>query len=213
MRDEELISYEYDAYLARQRRRRRQAARRREQARRRRLRVIIFLLAALVILAATITAKAIATATEAAAEPQQVTVKLETPDIPIATQPTPSCDPVPSQVTEPEELPMSYLGEFRITHYCACKKCCGKDPSHPAYGIIATGTVATEGRTIAVDPSVIPYGSEVVIRYENGVEHTYVSEDCGGAIDGLEVDVFIADHDRARELGVKSGIVYMVSEG
>lgn len=212
MRDEELIAYECEAYLARQRRRRWQAAMRREQARRRRLRVIIFLLAALVVLAATITAKALTAVTEAAAEPQQVTVKLETPDIPTATQPTPSCEPVPSQVTEPEELPLSYLGEFRITHYCACKKCCGKDPSHPAYGITATSTVATEGRTIAVDPSVIPYGSEVAVFYDDGRICRYIAEDCGGAIDGLEVDVFIADHDRAWNLGVKSGSVYIVNE-
>ena len=107
---------------------------------------------------------------------------------------------------------MSHLGEFRITHYCACKKCCGKDPSHPAYGITATGTVATEGRTIAVDPSVIPYGSRVAVFYDDGRIVEYIAEDCGGAIDGPEVDVFIADHDRAWELGVKSGSVYIVNE-
>lgn len=48
MRDEELIAYEREAYLARQRRRQQSAARRRAQARRRRLRVIfLFLLGAL----------------------------------------------------------------------------------------------------------------------------------------------------------------------
>ena len=65
------------------------------------------------------------------------------------------------------------LGEFVITHYCACEKCTDGD------GITATGTKATEGRTIAVDPEVIPYGTMVVID-----GHTYIAEDCGGAIKG-----------------------------
>ena len=99
------------------------------------------------------------------------------------------------------------MGEFRITHYCPCVECCGKDD-----GITATGTVATEGRTIAVDPDVIPYGSRVAIYYDDGCLGHYIAEDCGGAIDGLEADVFIADHDRAWSLGAKSGSVYIVNE-
>ena len=52
------------------------------------------------------------------------------------------------------------LGEFKLTAYCPCMKCCGKTD-----GITATGTTATEGRTIAVDPRVIPYGSTVTIYF------------------------------------------------
>lgn len=112
MRDEELIAYEREAYLARQRRRQRQAARRKAQARRRLLRIILLLL--LAALAATVLARALTTGTEAALEPeapipaaipQQMTVKLENPGIPKAAPPTPSYTPVPSQVTEPEETP------------------------------------------------------------------------------------------------------------
>ena len=43
----------------------------------------------------------------------------------------------------------------------------------------ATGTKATEGRTIAVDPSVIPYGSEVAVFYDDGRICYYIAEDCG----------------------------------
>ena len=112
MRDEELIAYEREACLARQRRRQRQAARRKAQARRRRLRIILFLL--LAVLATIVFARALTTeaeppatpATAALADvPQQMTVKLENPDIPKAAPPTPSYTPVPSQVTEPEETP------------------------------------------------------------------------------------------------------------
>ena len=77
------------------------------------------------------------------------------------------------------------------TAYCACKDCCGKTD-----GITATGTKATAGRTIAVDPTVIPYGAEVVI---NG--RTYIAEDCGGAIKGNRIDVYFDTHAEALQFG------------
>lgn len=84
------------------------------------------------------------------------------------------------------------LGEFKITYYCPCAKCCGKSD-----GITATGTIATEGRTVAVDPSVIPYGSTLVIDGK-----AYVAEDCGGAIKSNKIDIYVDDHQKALELGV-----------
>lgn len=117
--------------------------------------------------------------------------------------------PVETPAQETEEL--QYIGEYTVTHYCPCIKCCGKAEDDPWYGITATGTVATEGRTIAVDPSVIPYGSRVAVFYEDGRICYYIAEDCGGAINGNKIDVFINDHDRAWELGVKSASVYIVN--
>ena len=84
-----------------------------------------------------------------------------------------------------------YLGTCEITAYCACSKCCGKSD-----GITATGTHATQGRTVAVDPSVIPYGSVVII---NG--HEYIAEDCGGGIDGTQIDMFFDSHQDALNWG------------
>lgn len=96
------------------------------------------------------------------------------------------------------------LGEFNLTAFCPCAKCCGKTD-----GITSTGTIATEGRTIAVDPRVIPYGSTVTIYYEDGTVHTYTAEDCGGAIKENRIDVFFDDHQAAREFGVQTAYVYM----
>lgn len=79
------------------------------------------------------------------------------------------------------------------TAYCSCTYCTDGD------GITATGTIATEGRTIAVDPKVIPYGTEVII---NG--HTYIAEDCGGAIKGKSVDIYFDSHEDALEWGRKT---------
>lgn len=109
-----------------------------------------------------------------------------------------------AEIIEPQ---LVSLGQFRITHYCACEKCCGKTD-----GITATGTKATEGRTIAVDPDVIPYGSEVALFYDDGRICYYVAEDCGGAIKGNDIDVFVDSHEEALELGVTGASVYLVNE-
>ena len=55
------------------------------------------------------------------------------------------------------------------------------------YGsLTSTGVIAQEGKTIAVDPEIIPYGSIIKI---NGNE--YLAEDCGGAIKGNRIDIFV----------------------
>ena len=94
------------------------------------------------------------------------------------------------------------LGEYKITHYCGCAKCCGKSD-----GITATGTRAEAGRTIAVDPGVIPYGTKVIID-----GHEYVAEDCGGAIKGAVIDVFCASHEEALQRGVAVKEVFVIGD-
>lgn len=94
--------------------------------------------------------------------------------------------------------PIKSLGEFEITHYCSCIQCCGKTD-----GITATGTRVTEGRTIAVDPQVIALGSTVWIE---GMP--YVAEDVGGAIKDKHIDIYVADHNSALQLGRKTVEVY-----
>ena len=101
-----------------------------------------------------------------------------------------------------------YLGEFKLTYYCPCVLCCGKED-----GITASGTVATEGRTIAVDPSVIPYGSRLKVVFEDGSEAVYVAEDCGGSIKNNRIDIFVSSHSKALELGTNHGSVYLLNEG
>jgi 3D (Asp-Asp-Asp) domain-containing protein len=91
------------------------------------------------------------------------------------------------------------LGEFRLTAYCSCEKCCGKyalnrplDENGNQIVYTASGEIAVAGYTIAVDPSVIPYGSEVII---NG--HTYIAEDCGGSVKGNKIDICFPTHYEA----------------
>ena len=104
---------------------------------------------------------------------QQPAPSPSVPDQPVT--PPVSPEPSPQLPDSGNTTPPSgtSLGVFKITHYCACPICCGEYSN----GITASGTTAQAGRTIAVDPSLIPLGSSVVI---NG--HTYVAEDTGGAI-------------------------------
>ena len=127
--------------------------------------------------------------------------------------PAPTPAPAPQQAAStpqvetasPEPAPaLVSLGEFKLTAYCACEKCCGKDPSDPRYGITAYGYQTTAGRTIAVDPKVIPIGSEVVI---NG--HTYIAEDVGGTIKENRVDIYFNTHQEALEFGVQYAEVFI----
>lgn len=101
------------------------------------------------------------------------------------------------KVNTPKEEKAVYMGDFVATAYCVCYKCCGKTPQHPAYGITASGKRATPGRTVAVDPNVIPLGSTVIV---NGTEF-YVAEDTGKAIKGNRLDICFSTHEEALQFG------------
>jgi 3D (Asp-Asp-Asp) domain-containing protein len=96
-----------------------------------------------------------------------------------------------------------------LTAYTAGIESTGKTPSHPAYGITASGARVREGRTIAVDPRLIPIGSVVYIE---GVG-IRVAEDTGSAIRGAKIDVYMNNVDAARQFGVKRNRkVYVLSQ-
>ena len=90
-----------------------------------------------------------------------------------------------------EEVKKGWTHEFHVTAYCGCYSC------SEGYGTqTSTGVTAEAGRTIAADPDVVPYGSKVQI---NG--HTYVAEDCGGAINGYEIDIYMDEHSSTDRFG------------
>ena len=100
---------------------------------------------------------------------------------------------------EPTTVKCISLGEFKLTAYCPCTECSGK------WGdMTATGVRAKENHTIAVDPTVIPYGTEVII---NG--HTYVAEDCGSAVKGNVIDIYFDTHEEVDNFGVQYAKVFL----
>ena len=130
-------------------------------------------------------------------EPEPEIVEPEEPEEP---------EPEYEEPEEPEDQEPSStenytcLGEFKLTAYCPCARCCGHET-----GITATGTVATAGRTIAVNPNVIPYGSTVYIEGYG----TYIAEDTGGFAP-TTIDIFFDSHDAALQFGVQYATVYIV---
>ncbi len=93
------------------------------------------------------------------------------------------------------------LGNFKLTFYCPCEICNGRTDAKTA-----SGTTMAEGRTIAVDKSIIPLGSRI---YIDGFGE-FIAEDTGSAIIGNRIDVCVSSHDRAYELGVQYGDVYLL---
>lgn len=71
--------------------------------------------------------------------------------------------------------------------------------------ITATGTKPKWG-TIAVDPRVIPYGTKVYIPQFN---MTFVAEDCGGAIKGNKIDIFMNSNSECRTWGRRTIDIYI----
>ena len=92
-----------------------------------------------------------------------------------------------------DNVEIANLGEYKLTAYCPCSKCCGKSD-----GITATGVKAKSGRTVAVDPNVIPLGSEIIID-----DVCYIAEDVGGGVKGNVIDIFFDSHEEALQFGVQ----------
>ncbi|SFL94526.1 3D (Asp-Asp-Asp) domain-containing protein [Paenibacillus sp. 1_12] len=110
----------------------------------------------------------------------------------------------------PDDQPkvISQVMSSTLTAYTAGKESTGKSEGHPEYGITFSGSKAEEGRTIAVDPAVIPIGTEVFI---DGVG-IRTAEDTGSAVRGARIDVFMNDVGEALEFGVKRNVkVYVLS--
>lgn len=126
--------------------------------------------------------------------------KLETletkPATVISVEAPPAVVDTPIEEPEPAEEWVS-IGSFKLTFYCPCRKCSG------SWGRkTSTGAICTEGRTIAVDPRVIPYGTEVRIG-----DHVFVAEDTG--VRGRHIDVYMEDHGACLDAGVQHSEIYI----
>ena len=73
--------------------------------------------------------------------------------------------------------------------------------------ITATGTIPTFGRTIAVDPTVIPYGTRIYIPE---FDRTFIAEDCGGGIKGNKIDIYMNTEQECLNWGVRNITIYIL---
>lgn len=106
---------------------------------------------------------------------------------------------------ETTETELKSLGVYRLTAYCPCEKCCGKwannrptdkEGNTIVYG--AAGKKLVTGCSVAVDPSVIPYGTRLTI---DGKE--YIAQDSGGAVKDKIIDLYFNNHEEAEKFGVQ----------
>ena len=103
--------------------------------------------------------------------------------------PAPEPDIVVVEEKKPDRVLVS-LGEYRISAYCPCEKCCLKSD-----GITASGTQATAGRTAAMNG--VPFGTKIVID-----GHEYTVEDRGGGLGSKIIDIYFDTHEEALNSGL-----------
>lgn len=150
---------------------------------------------------------------------EEIPQEVHTPHV---EQTPPSCEPADAKEEAFEELAessppaqVSYsmlMENATLTHYCICKKCCGKDESHPAYGITASGRKAEPYYSVAVDPQRIALGTILYLDFGDGQMHEVRADDTGSAITDARLDYCVADHQEALNLGVKTVDVYVARE-
>jgi len=102
-----------------------------------------------------------------------------------------------------------FLGLFKVTAYTAGFESCGKLPDDPLYGITATGTRVKENHTIASDWNILPPGTKIRVE---GFSCVFRVEDCGGAVRGNHVDIYMENLDEALEWGVRNRYVWLVDD-
>ena len=106
--------------------------------------------------------------------------------------------PTPQRQQVLVQRPTARAVVMEVTGYCPCKKCCGPK----AQGITASGKHVSynNGKFVAADTSIIPFGTKIVIP---GYAQTRPVEvqDRGGAIKGRKLDLFFKSHQEALNWG------------
>ncbi len=88
------------------------------------------------------------------------------------------------------------IGEYKLTFFCNCKKCCGKWAGGPT----ASGTMPAEGRTVAC--GALPLGTRILIAGQG----EYIVEDRG--VSGKHIDIYMNSHSACLQKGVQHGEVF-----
>jgi 3D (Asp-Asp-Asp) domain-containing protein/uncharacterized protein YabE (DUF348 family) len=131
---------------------------------------------------------------------------------------TPVSEPDPEPEPEPETVSSSYNSSSGNTITTSSgtvlsysKVLSMTATAYTGGGTTATGTQARYG-AIAVDPSVIPYGTKLYIVTEDGswVYGEATAEDCGGAIKGNIIDLYFDSYSTCIQFGRRACTVYVL---
>lgn len=96
---------------------------------------------------------------------------------------------------------------YNVTFYTAGVESTGKSRGDEGYGITASGTTVSEGRTVAC-PKSIPFGTKIHIE---GFGYR-VCEDRGGAIVEGHLDIYVDSITKARKLGRQKLLVTILNK-
>ena len=102
----------------------------------------------------------------------------------------------PIVVIQQDSIPNDYIGQYEITFYTHT----GNKTSTGVYPVI--------NKTVAVDPSIIPYGTVLYIK-GHGV---YIAEDSGAHIKGHRLDIFLDTKDECIKKGRIKTDVYILGK-
>ena len=110
---------------------------------------------------------------------------------------------IPAEVAateQPTEYPdnghLVDIGQYKITFYCNCRRCCGRWAGGPC----ANGKMPEQGRTVACGS--LPLGTKIIIA---GMGE-YVVEDRG--VTGKHIDVYLNSHSECLKRGVQYAEVF-----
>ena len=95
------------------------------------------------------------------------------------------------------ELTLVSIGDYKLTAYCSCERCCGK---WSQFNKTASGTTPQQGRTVACNS--LEFGTRIVI---NG--SVYTVEDTGNMGTNV-IDIYFNSHEAALNFGVQYAEVH-----
>lgn len=82
-----------------------------------------------------------------------------------------------------------YLGNFKLTSYCSCRKCSGKWGRQTE-----SGAICEINHTVAVDKNVIPLGTWLEIYIPEQGWQRFKAEDTGSGVRGKHIDVYVGEN-------------------
>ena len=140
------------------------------------------------------------------------TVPMETPAEAESSAPAPAIEP--QEDAENEQIEAALLSRSSVIESCTVTFYCAERYPHicgTGDGIAYDGTPVLPWATCAVDPSVIPLGSTVLVDLGDGYGlRTLVANDTG--VKGNHIDICVPTHDEALRLGIQTSTVYWCKE-
>lgn len=99
------------------------------------------------------------------------------------------------------------IKECRVTYYCAepRKHICGY-----GLGVTKSGEPLQPYHSCAVDPDVIPLGSQVMVDFGDGIIRYFYADDTGGGVKGNHIDLCVTTHKEALSQPYNKATVYWI---